>query len=91
MWNKYITPCLLKVGFVQSEVDECVFYRGDLRAMVHVDDGIFFCSTMSAIDQSILELRVASYDIEDMSDVNDYLGIHYESSCEGKLNYLSIT
>jgi hypothetical protein len=39
-----------------------------------------FCPTMSAINQSILELRAAVYDIEDMVDVNDYLGINFQSS-----------
>jgi hypothetical protein len=67
-------------------VDECLFYRGDLIFMVSVDDGIFFCPTMSAIiDQSILELRTSGYDIEDMGDVNDYLGINFESLPGGKV------
>jgi hypothetical protein len=85
VWNKHLTSGLLNAGFAQSKVDDCVFYRGDLLFMVYVDDGIFFCPTMSAIDQSILELRAAWYDTEDMGDVNGYLGINFESLSEGKI------
>eukprot|EP00957_Ditylum_brightwellii_P159364 12130802-Ditylum_brightwellii.AAC.1 len=31
VWNKFLTDVLVnKVGFVQSKVDECVFYRGSV-------------------------------------------------------------
>jgi hypothetical protein len=76
---------LVKIGFVQSKVDECVFYRDGVIFMVYVDDGIFFCISMDKIDQAILELRAAGYDIEDMGDVHDYLGIIFESLPGGKV------
>jgi hypothetical protein len=50
-----------------------------------VDDGIFFCKSMGKIDQAIMALRSSGYDIEDMGDVNDYLGIHFESLSGGKV------
>jgi hypothetical protein len=40
---------------------------------------------MGKMDQAILELREAGYDIEDMGDVNDYLGINFESLPGGKV------
>jgi hypothetical protein len=43
-WNKHLTSVLLGVSFVQSKVDECVFYRGDLLFMVYFYDGIFLLS-----------------------------------------------
>jgi hypothetical protein len=85
VWNKHITSGLVKIGFVQSKVDECVFYREGVIFMVYVDDGIFFCINMDKIDQAILELRAAGYDIEDMGDVSDYLGINFESLPGGKV------
>jgi hypothetical protein len=85
VWNKYLTSRLVKIGFIQSKVDECVFYRDGVIFMVYVDDGIFFCLTMIEMDQSILELRAAGYDTEDMGDVNDYLGINFESFFGGKI------
>jgi hypothetical protein len=85
VWNKHLTSGLVKIGCVQSKVDECVLYRDGVIFMVYVDDGIFFCISMDKIDQAILELRAAGYDIEDMGDVNDYLGINSESLPGGKV------
>jgi hypothetical protein len=85
VWNTHLLTGLLKIGFVESKVDDCVLYHSDLIYMVYVDDGICFCPTMSAIDQLILELRAAGCDIEDMGDVTDYLGINFESFPGGKL------
>jgi hypothetical protein len=79
VWNKHLTSGLVKIGFVQSKVDECVFYRDGVICMVYVDDGIFFCINMDKIDQATLELRASGCDIEDMGDVNDYLRINVES------------
>jgi hypothetical protein len=85
VWNKHLTSGLVKIGFVQSKVDECVFYRDGVIFMVYVDDGIFFCKSMDKIDQAIVALRSSGYDKEDMGDVNDYLGINFESLSGGKV------
>jgi hypothetical protein len=84
VWKKHLTSGLLKIGFVQSRGDECVFYRDGVIFMVYVDDEIFFCINMGKVDQAILELRTAGYDIENMEDVNDYLRINYESFPGGR-------
>jgi hypothetical protein len=61
VWKKDLNSGLVKIlCFIQSEVDECVFYRDGVIFMVYVDDGIFFCLTMSEIDQAILELAKSS-------------------------------
>ena len=41
VWNHHLTAKLLEVGFTQSLIDNCVFYRGDTTFIVYVDDGIF--------------------------------------------------
>jgi fatty-acid desaturase len=54
VWNKHLISGLFKIGFVQTNVDECVFYIYGVIFMVYVDDGIFFCTNMGKIDQAIL-------------------------------------
>jgi hypothetical protein len=49
VWNKHLTSGLLKIEFVQSKVDECVFYRDGVIFMVYVDDELFFCIIMGRI------------------------------------------
>ena len=41
VWNGYMVNKLLDIRFQQSEVDECLFYNGDIIFIVYVDDGIF--------------------------------------------------
>jgi hypothetical protein len=57
VWNKHLTSVLVKVSFIQSKVDECVFCRDGVIFMLYVDDGMIFCLTMSKIDQATLELK----------------------------------
>jgi hypothetical protein len=49
VWNKHLTSVLVKIGFVQSKVDECVLYRDGVLCMVYVDDGIFLFLNMGKI------------------------------------------
>jgi hypothetical protein len=41
VWNEHLVSGLREIGFEQSKVDECVFYRGQTIFVVYVDDGIF--------------------------------------------------
>ena len=40
VWNQYLTKTLVKLGFVQSQVDECIFYYKHSVFMVFTDDTI---------------------------------------------------
>jgi hypothetical protein len=41
VWNKYLVDKLVnEVGFKQSEVDECVFYKGKMLYVLYTDDSI---------------------------------------------------
>jgi hypothetical protein len=53
--------------------------------MVYVDGELFVCLKMSKVDQFILELGAAGYDIEYMGDMNDYIRINFESLPGGKV------
>ena len=38
LWNQHIVSALLSVGFIQSSVDKCLFYKVDVIAILYVDD-----------------------------------------------------
>jgi glutamate 5-kinase len=41
VWNKYLTNKLTKIlGFKQSKVDECVYYRGKTLYVLYTDDSL---------------------------------------------------
>jgi hypothetical protein len=90
IWNEYLTKGLLSIGFIQSKVDECVFYRGNIIFLNYVDDGIFACSNNDEIDQAIKDLSdpkkaQATFEIEDQGDIADYLGINFNKLGNDKI------
>jgi hypothetical protein len=87
VWNEHLVSGLREIGFKQSKVDECVFYRGQTIFVVYVDDGIFAGPNEDEINSAINDLREANFDIEDKGDITDYLGVRvsYERNEKIKL------
>ena len=84
MWNQHLVKGLLDIGFKQSKVDECVFFRGKVIFICYVDDGIFASPDNKAIDKAISELK-ERFDIEDQGDITDYLGVNVERLDDGRI------
>ena len=38
IWNQYMVKNLKEIGFVQSLIDECVFYHDDIIFIVYIID-----------------------------------------------------
>jgi hypothetical protein len=85
VWNEHLVSGLREIGFEQSKVDECVFYRGKTIFVVYVDDGIFASPNEEEIDKAINDLREANFDIEDKGDITDYLGVRVSYEKDGKI------
>jgi hypothetical protein len=66
-----LTKC---VGFVQSKVDECVFYQGKTMYVLYTNDFILAGQDEAEIDQIIKEMRQAKLDITIEGDLQDFLG-----------------
>ena len=63
------------MGFTQSLVDPCLFYRGKVVLVIYVDDCIIFTPEKSQADNLVEELD-KKFSIEDEGDVTNYLGTH---------------
>ena len=83
VWNHHLTSKLLKVGFTQSIVDECVFYRGNTIFIVYLDKGIFIGDTNNHILNIIAELQGLGLNIEDQGHLANYVGVNIERLKEG--------
>eukprot|EP00804_Cyclotella_cryptica_P029895 CCRYP_010798-RA/>CCRYP_010798-RA protein AED:0.34 eAED:0.34 QI:0/-1/0/1/-1/0/1/0/126 len=57
VWNQYMVDKLREIGFQQSLIEECVFYRDDIIFIVYVDDGLFFGSDDDTLSLIIKRLR----------------------------------
>jgi hypothetical protein len=75
VWNQHLVHGLVStLKFVQSTVDECVFYRGTTVFLVYVDDAILCGPNKVEIDNIINELA-ALFDITDEGELDEYLGV----------------
>ncbi|KAL7477493.1 hypothetical protein ACHAW6_003301, partial [Cyclotella cf. meneghiniana] len=56
VWNQYLVRKLESIGFTQSQIDKCVFYRDDIIFIVYIDDGIFLGSSDDQLSHILREL-----------------------------------
>jgi hypothetical protein len=55
-WKK-LRDGLTKRGFVQSEIEQCMFVRGECIIVTYVDDCLFFAQDPKTIDDLLVSLR----------------------------------
>ena len=61
-WSELLKAGLLQLGFKQSEVDPCLYFKQDVICAIYVDDIIFWSPTESNIDSTISELKELNFD-----------------------------
>ncbi|KAL7478266.1 hypothetical protein ACHAW6_004039 [Cyclotella cf. meneghiniana] len=76
VWNQYLATKLESIGFTQSCINECVFYRDDIIFFVDVDDGIFLGTSDDQLSHVIKELTDIGFKIEDQGHPADYVGVN---------------
>jgi hypothetical protein len=91
VWNHYLASKLLEVGFIQSLVDECVFYRGNTIFIVYVDDGIFISDSDEQLLSVIAELQGLGLKIENQEHPADYVGVNIKRLASGGFEFTQQT
>lgn len=87
VWNHYLVDKLInKLGFEQSKVDECVFYRGRTMYVLYTDDSLIAGPDKQEIDQVIEDLRKAKLDITVEGDLQDFLGVNIDRRDDGTIH-----
>eukprot|EP00980_Cylindrotheca_fusiformis_P021431 scaffold8293_cov68-Cylindrotheca_fusiformis.AAC.1 len=87
VWNKYLTEKLInKVGFTQSKVDECVFYRGSVMYVLYTDDSILAGPNQDDIDRAIADIQAAGLEITIEGDIQDFLGVNIDRKEDGLIH-----
>ena len=87
VWNEYLVNKLSSIGFTQSLIDECVFYRDDVIFIVYVDDGIFVGSSDEQLIAMVNELQNIGLDVEDQGHPSDYVGVNIKQSSNGSIEF----
>ena len=89
VWNKYLVDKLVnEIGFKQSEVDECVFYKGNVMYVLYTDDSILAGPNKKEIDDVVSSIQKAGLNITIEGDLQDFLGINIQRENDGSI-YLS--
>ncbi|KAL7474046.1 hypothetical protein ACHAW6_000044, partial [Cyclotella cf. meneghiniana] len=87
VWDQYLTDKLRDIGFQQSQVDECIFYRDDVIFIVYVDDGLFFHSHDNNLTLIIKQFKVAGLNVEDQGHPVDYVGVNIKKIRDGTYKF----
>jgi hypothetical protein len=88
VWNKYLSRKLTEeLGFKQSKVDECVYYRGKTLYVLYTDDSLLAGPDENEIQQIIDELQTKSMlSITVEGDLADFLGVSIERKEDGTIH-----
>jgi hypothetical protein len=86
VWNRHLHKGLIDVGFEQSTVDECLYYKGSTILLVYVDDCIIIDADFSKIQQAFEDLKARGYDMTDEGDLKDYLGVDVDRRSDGTVH-----
>ena len=87
VWNQFLVATLKSLGFKQSKVDECVFYRGQTLYVLYTDDSLLAGPDKDEIDDSIRELQEkAKLSITVEGDLADFLGVSIDRRRDGTIH-----
>jgi Reverse transcriptase (RNA-dependent DNA polymerase) len=98
VWNQYLHDGLVARGFVQSQVDMCLYNRGKVALLVYTDDGIIVGPTPSDIDDIVNIIRSpvmdgnavahCAFNITNDGSITDYLGVNVNHLPNGTIKLL---
>ena len=83
-WHLAISAGLKSRGFIQNEIDSCLFFKDDIICLIYVDDSIFFARDDDTINVMISDLQ-KDFDLTDEGDVEAFLGIKFQSNSKGEI------
>jgi hypothetical protein len=83
VWNKPLVRKLQSIGFKQSAVDECVFYRKKCIYVLYTDDSILAAPTDKELDEVVKDMKAAGLDLTVEGDISDFLGVKIDRKDDG--------
>ena len=87
VWADFLSENLFKIGSERSNINECVFYLGNLVFPVFVDDRIFFSLDGTSIKNMIKELKYSKLKLEDQRHPADYVGVNTKKQGDGSYEF----
>ena len=66
------------MGFTQSKIDECIFYKKIVIYVLYTDDSILTGPDKKVLEQTVEDITAANLDITVEGEVKDFLGVTIE-------------
>ena len=77
-WVDHISSGLIDYGFKRSQIDPCLFIKGNLLFCLYVDDAICLAPEKKDADKLIADLERQGYVLTDEGPLSAYLGIQVD-------------
>jgi hypothetical protein len=82
----YTRDKLIKMGFVQSEADPCVFISSDIICLIYVDDALLFYKDKTSIATLVSKMKQEGMLFQEEESVAGYLGVHIDRKDDGTIH-----
>ena len=86
VWNQYLVKKLKQIGFQQSKIDECVFYKGKVMYVLYTDDSILAGPDPKEIKKIIKLMKQVKLDITEEGTIEDFLGVNIDRKDDGSIH-----
>ena len=87
VWNQHLVRKLASIGFKQSAIDECVFYRGQCLYVLYTDDSILTGPDDEILDETIKDMKKIGLDITVEDNVSEFLGVKITRHDDGTIEF----
>lgn len=86
VWNEHLIAKLRSIGFVPSDYDDCILYKGTIVYALYVDDSILAGPNLTEIEEAIQQMRGVGLDLTVEGDVSDFLGVNVTRKDDGTIH-----
>ena len=87
VWYQHLRHILVnKLGFTQSQHDECVFWKGQTMYILYTDDSILAGPDKREIEKIISDIEKAGLEITIEGKLEDFLGININRRKDGSIH-----
>ena len=86
--DDFLSDNLFKIGFERSNIDERIFYCGNLVLLVYIDDTILVSLDGTSIDNEIKELMVSKLNLEDQGHPANSVGVNIKNQGDESYEFM---
>ena len=86
VWNQHLVNKLKEVGFIPSEIDECLFYKGKSVFVLYTDDSILAGPDPQELDDIVQEMKAVGLNLTVEGNISDFLGVQIDRLNDNTFN-----